>query len=352
MNQVRSGEIPRLARWMAAACWMWTAGGCASSTVEDPGPVVHALRGEALGTTWTVKWVGEDRTSEVQDAAIAALGEVDAAMSTWRDDSDLARIRAGSGPVEVRPETAVVVAEALGLAEMTGGAFDPTVQPLVELWGFHGAPRSTLPTPDEVEQARAGVGWDRVVVAWSPDGRAHVDGGGTALDLSAIAKGHAVDRVSTAISRLGLGDHMVEVGGEVRVHGHRVDGGLWRVGVDRPVVGLAPGRELAAVVAVTNAGVATSGNYRNAVVIEGRRLGHTLDPRTGYPVSTEVASATVVAPDCRTADGLATALMVLPIERGVALAEGLPGVEALVLVDGGATARSTTGMEALLEQAP
>ena len=300
-----------------------------------------SLHGETMGTTWSVTWVGED-PGGVRERVEAALDDVDASMSTWRADSDLSRVRNTRGPVPVTGETASVVRSALELAEQTGGAFDPTVQPLVELWGFHGNARDTSPTDEELAAARAAVGYEKVVVTWLPDGRATVDGGGTALDLSAIAKGHAVDRVSGELSELGLASHMVEVGGEVRVQGHGASGPWWRVGVDRPVLGSLPGDQLAGVVELVNGSVATSGNYRNVVVIDGQRLGHTLDARTGLPAESDALSATVLAPDCRTADGWATALMVFGTE-GLPLVEGAPQVEALIL-DREGVAHATSGM--------
>ncbi|MCA9569770.1 MAG: FAD:protein FMN transferase, partial [Myxococcales bacterium] len=173
-----------------------------------------------------------------------------------------------------------------------------------------------------------------------------IDAGGTALDLSSIAKGHAVDRVSLALSRQGLADHMVEVGGEVRVAGSG-PAGLWRLGVDAPEEGSVPGQSFVAVLQLTNQGLATSGNYRNLVEVDGRRVHHTMDPRTGRPAMTDVASATVVAPTCRQADALATAVMALGAEAGLALLEGLPDVEGLVLVAGDPLVqRTTTGMDA------
>ncbi len=315
----------------------------ATATAPAPAPV-HDLAGEALGTTWRVKWLGAAEPDALRSAVESALAEVDASMSTWRDDSELSRIRAADGPVGVSVDTAHVVQAALELAAATGGAFDPTVQPLVELWGFHGERRATPPTDDELAAARAQVGWERVTVGWT-DGSPWVDGGGTALDLSAIAKGHAVDRVSAALSARGVAHHMVEVGGEVRTAGAG-PAGVWRVGVDRPEVGLAPGARLEAVVELTNGAVATSGNYRNAYDLEGRRVAHTLDPRTGQPASSNAASATVIAPDCRTADALATALMVLGTD-GLALVERWPDVEAMVLVaeDGVFVPRATAGMK-------
>ncbi len=320
--------------------------GCAAPPA--PERAVHALRGEAFGTTWTVKWLGDAPITEAdaEAAIVGALAEVDAAMSTWRDDSDLSRARAAQGPVTVRAETGLVVEAALVLARETGGAFDPTVQPLVELWGFHGTPRTTWPTDDEVASARAQLGYDRVRVVHDGQGGVTLDTAGTALDLSAIAKGHGVDRVSWALSDLGVSEHMVEVGGEVRAHGRGPGGVWWRVGVDLPSPSLKMGEALAAVVQVTNGAVATSGNYRQSFRVEGREVHHTMDPRTGFPAAARVGSATVIAPDCRTADGWATALMVLGADEGLRLIEGRPELEALVLVpDGeGFARRLSSGM--------
>jgi thiamine biosynthesis lipoprotein len=267
-------------------------------------------------------------------------------MSTWRDDSELSRIRASDGPVEVSEDTALVVREALEIAAATGGAFDPTVQPLVEVWGLHGAKRTSVPSDEELAAAMAHVGWRRVTLARTEALVPTVDSGGTALDLSAIAKGHAVDRVSSALSALGIPSHMVEIGGEVRVAGPSPSGGPWRVGVDVPREDSVPGRALADVLEISNAAIATSGNYRNVYAIGDLRVVHTLDPRRGRPVESGVASATVVASDCRTADGWATALMVMG-EAGLPLIEARRDIEALLLVvDGdGFAPRQTSGME-------
>lgn len=305
------------------------------------------LDGRGLGTTWHVEWAGPAPIAEddIAGLVVAALEQVDASMSTWRDDSELSVARRAGGPVPVSEGTAAVVAEALALAAATGGAFDPTVQPLVELWGLHGDRRTTWPTDDELAAARATVDWRRVSLSRDADLRPTLDAGGTALDLSAIAKGYAVDRISDALSAHGVADHLVEVGGEVVVRGRAPDGDLWRVGVERPDEGAAPGSDFAAVLAVTNVAVATSGNYRQRYVVDGREVHHTLDPRTGLPAASPARSATVVAPRCSTADGLATALMVLG-EAGLPLVEAMPGAEAwlLVDVDGALKARATSGM--------
>ncbi len=317
-------------------------------------PSYGAIQGQALGTTWSVRWA----PVEALDAATAqattdrVLAEVDAGMSTWRDDSEIMRVRAADGPLPVSEDTADVVRAALVLAEATGGAFDPTVKPLMDLWGLHGNPRSTWPSPDEIAQARGAVGWERVRVGRDAEGRPTLDDGGTVLDLSAIAKGHAVDRVMHALVAEGATELLVEVGGEVRTAGRSPRGGAWTVGVDRPVPGSLPGQDFAAVVAASNRAVATSGNYRNALSIGTRTVHHTMDPRTGHPARNPARSATVIATDTRAADGWATALMVLGAE-GLPLVEARPDLEAWLLVEGPSgeiQPLATSGMATFLDR--
>lgn len=185
-----------------------------------------------------------------------------------------------------------------------------------------------------------------------PDDRGamRVDAGGTALDLSAIAKGHGVDRVAHAVAALGALDVFVEIGGEVRTFGRSPRGTPWVVGIERPKAGSAPGRDLVATVAVSNAALATSGNYRTAFELEGRTVHHTLDPRTGLPSAARVLSASVLAPDCATADGWATALMVLGPDEGLPLIEARPELEAWLVLPGddGPVSLGTPGFEARL----
>lgn len=313
-----------------------------------PEPYLTA-EGRAFGAGWSVTWAPVEGVgpADVEHAAVGVLEAIDRELSTWRPDSELQAVRAGAGPVAVSGETAHVVGLSLALAERSGGAFDPTVQPLMELWGLHGTPRTTWPTDAEVEAARAAVGASRVAVAFDASGRATVDAGGTALDVSAIAPGYAADRLWFELVALGLADLYVDVGGEVRVQGVSGRGGPWRVGVERPVVGAEPGASLVATVTLSGGAVATSGNYRTRVTIDGRVVHHTMDPRTGRPSTAEVLSATVVAPTAADADGWATALMVLG-EAGLALVDAQPGHEAWILVpgpDGAPVPRGTPGVE-------
>ena len=346
---------PACGRALAFLVLLFGAAACSGASdaepvaAQVPEPTVHEAGGRAFGTTWSARWVQPER-SPVEPTAVvaaieAALAEVDRGMSTWREDSELSRARASRGPLPISEDTASVVREALALAQATGGAFDPTVQPLMELWGFHGTSRSSWPTAEELAAAREKVGWRKVQLDRDPAGQPTLDVGGTALDLSAIAKGHGVDRALHAMAALGIDAAFIEIGGEVRAVGEAPSGRGWRVGVNLPDPAAAP-TDLALVIGFTNAAVATSGNYRNAVVLDGRTVGHTMDPRTGEPAVTSVRSATVVAPDCRLADGVATALMVMSYEDGARWVEALPDVQAAWLLagDGGLDLRVSSGL--------
>lgn len=320
---------PRPGRALAAALLL-AAWGCRPA--EPPSEIW--IRGEALGTAWSVKVVsrgapGAGRRDDLRRRVTATLERVDRGMSNWREDAELSRFNRGTGstPVRFSPETRRVITAALELARETGGAFDPTVAPLVAAWGFGPDPATEVPTEEELARLRERVGWQRL--AWGPDGRLTRLAPGVELDLSAIAKGYAVDAVVDELARdrpLGV---LVEIGGEVRALGTTASGGPWRVGVENPI---APGTELEAVVALSGGALATSGDYRQFRVTEGRARTHVLDPRTGRPVEGGVASASVVAPTCMEADAVATALMVLGPREGLAWVEERPWLEALLLL--------------------
>jgi len=302
--------------------------------------VAHELRlaGEALGTVWSVELVipeapAPQRVAEIRERVDATLDRVDRGMSTWREDAELARFNRQTDLkfFAFSPETRRVIATALDLARETGGAFDPTVAPLVALWGFGAQAADTPPSVADLEEARRRVGWQHL--EWSDGGRLARRVAGVQLDLSAIAKGYAVDAVVAELARDRPIGALVEVGGEVRALGAKAGGVPWRVGIDDPE---APGSRLSAVVLLTGGALATSGDYRSLRVIEGRRRTHVVDPRSGRPVEQKVASASVIAPTCMEADSVATALMVLGPEEGLAWVEDRPWLETLLMVrDGG-----------------
>jgi thiamine biosynthesis lipoprotein len=309
---------------------------------------VHELAGETMGTTWRVRLVAAAplRLAPVRAAIQAALDEVVAQMSTWEAASDLARFnRAAPGTRHALPEHFhAVLACAREVAERSDGAFDPTAGALVDAWGFGPAPRRGRPAATALADARRRAGWRRLDI--DPARRALLQPGGLALDLSAIAKGFGVDLVARRLDALGITDHLVEVGGELRGSGVKPDGQPWWVALEEPADDAGGARTL---LALHGLSVATSGDYRRWFEHEGTRYSHTIDPRDGLPIRHGLASVTVIHADCMRADAWSTALNVLGPDAGLALANQL-GLPARLLVrDGdGFAERRSAAFDALL----
>ncbi len=301
------------------------------------------LEGRVMGTSWSLRLarpLAPPRADALRAVVQSSLDAVDRRMSTWRPDSELSRLNAftGTTAVPLHPELAEVLGLALEIGQASGGAFDPTVGPLVRAWGFGPgatsrgvAPPAASPAdpsradPVRFAALRALVGLDRLELVRTASGAARLRkrAAGVELDLSAIAKGYAVDRAAVALEAAGVDAFLLEVGGELVARGRRSDGAAWRVGVEAPD----PGRRHTQLgLALEGRAMATSGDYRNFWTdAEGRRYGHTLDPRTGRPVPHRLRSVTVLHPRCAVADAWATALMVLGPEaiEAVAAREGL-----------------------------
>lgn len=279
-------------------------------------PELH-LMGETFGTTYSVRFIGLDQSqaSDVRGQINDLFEQIDQQMSLWRDDSELSRFNASAGEdwFPVSEDTARVVESAIAISRETDGAFDPTVAPLMKLWSFGPEQKPlSVPTEEQIAETRQHVGVDGIEVRLSPPALRKLDSA-VRLDLNAIAKGDAVDRVAALLQRQMITEYMVEIGGEVRTSGTHNDGRPWSIGIERPIVGE---RSVQAIVELREASLATSGDYRNYVVADGKRYSHTIDPRTGNPIEHAVASVSVVADDCMTADAWATALMVLGPEDG------------------------------------
>ena len=285
--------------------------------------VVFDFTGAIMGTTYSVKVETLPLSIEKQDgiAAIiqAVLDDVDDRMSTYDTASELSRFNAyrGTAPVAVSESVLEVFALARRISEVTGGAFDVTVGPLVIAWGFGSTARVPAEPPAaELGVLRERVGYRRVEIDESGSlSKRHPE---TECDLSAIAKGYGVDEVARALVDLGQLDFLVEVGGELRAMGERGPDRPWRVAIERPD---AAARSLFGVVQLDDTSMATSGDYRNYFEQDGVRLSHLIDPRTGRPIAHALASVTVVHADAVRADALATGLSVLGPEAGLALAE-------------------------------
>lgn len=284
----------------------------------EPGHPAVVLRGRCMGTDWSVQLCGDLPAADLLQREVQGLlDRLEAQMSHWSADSDLGVFnRRAPGSWQPLPDDLFEVLQAaLALAQDTDGAIDPTLGALVNLWGFGPAPRrSSPPSPADIAQARARCGWQRLQL--DPATRRARQPGGLELDLSCIAKGHAVDRVAERLLSLGLAHFLVEVGGELRGQGCKADGSPWWVELE----GIASNRPRA-LVALHGLSVATSGDYRQFFEHAGRRYAHTLDPRLAQPLSGAPTAVSVLHPSCRTADAAATALCVLGADAGLAYAD-------------------------------
>lgn len=315
------------------------------------GPYV-AFSGRTMGTTYDVKVaradLSPDEMREIGQAMEQTLERIEGLMSTWRDDSELSRFNAWktTEPFPIDPETARVFEASLEVSARSHGAFDVTVGPLVQAWGFGPANPVEVPDDAELEALKARVGFEHL--ALDPTGptltkrRPDVE-----ADLSAVAKGYGVDAVAETLEGLGQTAYLVEIGGEVRARGVRLDGQAFRVAIEEPAL---DGRRIHRVVELRDVSMATSGDYRNWIEVNGQRLSHTIDPRTGRPITHALASVTVVHPLAMWADAWATALNVLGPDAGFELAskEKLPAYFIVRTADGGFETIATAEFAPLL----
>jgi thiamine biosynthesis lipoprotein len=322
--------------------------------VPEP-PRTVELHGPTMGTTWSVKLVpganGLDRpdVQAIDGQVRDLLARVERLMSTWDPTSELSRFNRfkGGEPFPVSPDTFSVFRAAVELGSETGGALDVTVLPLVHAWGFGARGDEVTRGPDEVTLARlrAAVGIQHLEL--DPDGkwvRKHRPD--VECDFSSLAPGYAADRIAEILAVRDLAGFMIDVGGELVARGRNAEGAPWRVGVERPAEHRGG---MASVVPIADLAIATSGDYRSYREVDGVRISHIIDPRTGRPVRHTLASVTVVDPSCMRADALATALMVLGPEDGLALARRLE-LSALLLVrnaQGGFDALATPRFDSL-----
>lgn len=295
-------------------------GGCAREDAQDE---LLALEGRTMGTYWSVRVAAPP--SELDPAALkadleTALDDVNAQMSNYDPDSELSRFnRTPLGTwFDVSPAFAEVMAAALEVSELSAGAFDVTVGPLVNLWGFGSreVERDAVPDPDAIAAALARVDWRQLEVRREPPSlRRHAD---VYVDLGGIAKGYGADVLTEVLEAHGATRYLADIGGDMRGRGSNARGKPWRIGVEVPAIGRRGGVQ--AIIGIDDMAVTTSGDYRNFFVYEGVRYSHTIDPRTGWPIPERVASVTVMHPSAMWSDGLATALNVLGPEAGLELA--------------------------------
>jgi thiamine biosynthesis lipoprotein len=305
---------------LAAAC-----GGDRTAILE--------LTGTTMGTQFSVKMPADTPLPDrevLQRDIDALLARMESLLSTYIVDSEISafNINESTDWQAASLEFCLSVEESLAISALTGGAFDITVGPLVNLWGF-GPDGATLepPSGEEIAAARTRVGYEHLHTDCAKPA-VRKDLAGLYVDLSAYAKGYAVDSVARLLDELAIQNYLIEIGGELKVRGHNADGQAWAVAIEEP---LDQERRVHSVIRLTDSAVATSGDYRNFFEFDEQRFSHTIDTRTGRPVTHPLASVTVIADTAAYADAMATALMVLGPEDGLELAT-TRGIAALFLV--------------------
>lgn len=286
-----------------------------------------------MGTYYSVKAVNPPAgviQERLQRGVDRVLAEVNREISTYDPESELSRFNRNPSTdwIEVSPGLLGVVAEGQRISQLSGGAFDVTVGPLVNLWGFGPEPKPARVPPEEaIAAAQARVGYQQLELRAEPPAlrKARAD---LYVDLSALGEGYGADRVAEYLIAEGVRDFMVAVAGAIRVGGKSPRGTAWAIAIEEPTPGK---RAVQRVIQVAAGGLSTSGDYRNYFEEDGKRYSHEIDPRTGRPIEHRLAAVTLLGDTAMAADGLATALMVLGEARGVALAEA-QGLAALFIV--------------------
>ncbi|MBI9087975.1 MAG: FAD:protein FMN transferase [Desulfobacterium sp.] len=302
-------------------------------SVEASALKKHKLTGFTMGTTYAVTVMG-DRSVDaglLKKRIDSRLAMVNKSMSIFSPTSEISLFNRSkkNALFPISPDFAWVIGQANQLHGLTGGAWDGTLKPLVDFWGFGTKGAITqLPAPDQIDGLLAQTGFNKIDIL---ENALQKKVASVTLDLGSIAKGFGVDAVARLIEETGVSRFIVEIGGEVYARGTKPGNLPWTVGISRPEKGTAVG-SLHRSIQLKDMALATSGDYRNFVTIDNKSYSHIIDPTTGYPVDTGVVSASVIATNCTFADGLATALMVMPPEKGVRLVNQLDTVECLIVV--------------------
>jgi thiamine biosynthesis lipoprotein len=302
-------KLAGLAAFILASC-----GGDRAPTYE--------LTGSTMGTQFSVQVaepLSDTERAGLQREIEAALEAVEHAMSTYLVQSDISKFNASSSTawISVSESTCHAIEEAAGVSQLSNGAFDVTVGPLVNLWGFGPDPVRLQPPPDaDIRAALQRVGYRRLHADCAQPALKK-DSADVYVDLSAYAKGFGVDRVAARLDASAIRRYLVEIGGELRMRGQSADGERWSVAIETPAD---IGRRVRRIVRLTDKSMATSGDYRNFFEYEGRRYSHLIDPRTGWPTMHNLASVTVIGDTAALADAMATALLVLGPDEGFDLA--------------------------------
>jgi len=333
---------------------LFTLSTCSSDSVRLP---EFSFNGSTMGTTYHITITGPllDATqrSAIATSVDSALIAYNAIFSTYEDQSEISRFNRNEStyPIPVSQKLLEVVRVGQDFCYSSNGAFDITVMPILNFFGFGFEPgENRFPTVEEIDAWLQLTGCDKLEVGDSTLTKADPR---ISIDLSAIAKGDGADFIANFLRGMGYQNLFVEIGGEIVTHGLNAKEEKWRIGIDRPTIGGAPGTDLQHIIQLSDAAIASSGDYRNYREVEGKRISHTIDPRTGTPIAHNLASVSVIAKSCRIADGMATSVMVLGAEEGLIWLEAMDDVEGLLItreVDGSFKEYMTSGFEAYVLQ--
>lgn len=308
---------------------------------SDPVAGKMTLSGKTMGTTYNVTYLDEE-SRDLQSSIDSLLIIFNESLSTYIPDSEISRFNLGDTLDFNLPYLLPILQESKIVFENTDGAFDPTVGPLSNIWGF-GPGGPELKDSLDIKNLLASVGFSKIEFD-QKQLRKKVSG--VYLDFSAIAKGYGSDVVADFLKSKGIENYLVEIGGELVAKGMNEKGELWKVGVNRPEES-ANASDLISIIALQDRGMATSGNYRNYYVRDSVKISHTINPATGYPVTHTLLSATVLAENCMTADAYATAMMVMGKDRAIALDSALSEIEVFLIYDDGNGGFKTFASESL-----
>ncbi len=288
-------------------------------------PTYRTHQGKIFGTLYTVTY---EHNADLQPQIMAAMQAVDNSLSPFNKHSIITHVN-NNDSIEVDKLFSEVFLTAEQIYSESHGAFDPTVAPLVNAWGF-GFKKGMDVSSTTTDSLRELVGFSRIKLK---DKQVVKADDRMMLDFSAIAKGYGSDCVARVLDSCGIKNYMVEIGGEVVVKGHNKKGNPWGIGITKPMDdSLSTNQELQTILRLTDCAIATSGNYRNFYYKDGVKYAHTIDPRTGYPVQHSLLSATVIADNCMRADALATAFMVLGVDSAMAYCERHPEIKGYFIV--------------------
>lgn len=296
---------------------------------REEAPIYRFSNGEVFGTLYNATYLApRDMKPEIEQT----MKQVNDALSMFNPISTISVVNRSDSIQVTDTMFLAIMRRAMEISRLTDGAFDITVAPAVNAWGF-GFKNAANMNRTVIDSLKEIVGYGKI---HEQDGFITKDDKRIMLDCSAIAKGFGSELVGRMFERNGIHDYMIEIGGEIKLAGRNPKGSLWSIGISKPVDdSLSINTELDTILRITDTALATSGNYRNFYVKDGRKIAHTIDPSTCQPVSHSLLSATVMAPDCATADALATSMMVMGLDRAMSLAATIPDIKVYLIYQDG-----------------